>query len=106
MAVYNGIRSSPAALTGIRSGREDDCQSLHVLGRLVERWADDVRWRLIVQLLDALAEVSLCDANPSPLQERTMMEALSSTSTRLSAILFPISNVARRASSSFFSRST
>jgi hypothetical protein len=34
-----------------------------------------------------------------------MIEALSSTSPRLSAILLPISNVARRASSSFLSRS-
>src|ERR1700691_1155749 len=35
-----------------------------------------------------------------------MIEALSSASPRLSAILLPISNVARRASSSFFSRSS
>ena len=34
-----------------------------------------------------------------------MIEALSSTSPRLSAILLPISNVARRANSSFLSRS-
>src|SRR3984885_15657681 len=47
-----------------------------LLGRLVDRWADDVPWRLIVQLLNALAEVGLRDANTSPLEERTQFTFL------------------------------
>ena len=40
------------------------------------RWTDDMSWRLIVQLLDALPEVCLCDTDSSPLEERTQFPLL------------------------------
>src|SRR5271168_5641568 len=46
-------------------------QGSNVVRRFLDRGADDVAWRLIIQLLDALTEVGLCDPDPSPLEERT-----------------------------------
>ena len=39
------VRSSPAALTGVRSGREDDRQSLHALSRMDSNPTDICRTR-------------------------------------------------------------
>jgi hypothetical protein len=43
---------------------------------VLDRWPDDVRWRLIVELLDTLTEVGFCDVNSAPLQERTQFTFL------------------------------
>src|ERR1700733_2472605 len=44
--------------------------------RLVNCWTGDVRWRLIVELLDTLTEVRFGDANTSPLKEGTQFTFL------------------------------
>ena len=51
-------------------------QDGYVFGRLVNRRADDMAWRLIVQLLNTLTEVSLCDPDTSSLEERTQFTFL------------------------------
>jgi hypothetical protein len=48
------------------------CRSCLAIGEFVSSRAliGVLGWRLIVQLLDALTKIGLCDANSSPLKER------------------------------------